>query len=40
MKEYKEGSISKESAEQTLNSYLGMLSHSNGYRLSQELKNR
>lgn len=38
--EYKMGLISKEILEQSLNSYLGVLSHANTYRLSQRLQNQ
>lgn len=38
--EYKAGVITKETLKQSLNSYLGVLSHANTYRLSQDLKNQ
>ncbi len=37
---HKQGVISKESLEQTLHSYMGILSHANTYRMSQELLNQ
>jgi retron-type reverse transcriptase len=37
---YKNGTIKKESLEQSLNSYLGVLSHADTYQLSKELKNQ
>lgn len=39
IKECKSGLKSKESLNQSLQSYLGVISHSNGYKLSQKLKN-
>lgn len=38
--ECRSGVISKESLEQSLQSYLGVLSHANTYRLSQDLQNQ
>lgn len=38
-KEHKKGDIDDESLEQSLNSYLGLLSHANAHRLSERLKN-
>ncbi len=40
IKEYKSGIISKQTLEQSLQSYLGVLSHANTYKLEQELKNQ
>lgn len=40
IKEYKNGTISEQTLEQSLQSYLGVLSHANTYRLEQELKNQ
>jgi len=40
IKEYKEGKITKQILEQSLQSYLGVLSHANTYKLEQELKNQ
>ena len=40
MKEYHAGQITKLTLEQSLQSYLGVLSHANTYRLSQDLKNQ
>jgi len=40
IKEYKEGKITKQTLEQSLQSYLGVLSHANSYKLEQELKNQ
>ncbi len=40
VKEYKTGEISQQTLEQSLQSYLGVLSHANTYELSQNLKNR
>jgi retron-type reverse transcriptase len=37
---FRNGQISKLSLEQTVNSYLGVLSHANTYRICQEIKNR
>jgi RNA-directed DNA polymerase len=37
---HKQGTISKESLDQTLHSYMGILSHANTYRMSQELQNQ
>lgn len=39
LKEYNFGKISKPTLEQSLQSYLGILSHANSYRLSEQLKN-
>lgn len=38
--EQKQGHISTETLEQSLQSYLGVLTHANAYRVSQELKNQ
>jgi retron-type reverse transcriptase len=38
--EYRAGAISSETLEQSLQSYLGVLSHADSYKLSQELKNQ
>ena len=38
--DYKSGVIKKESLEQSLNSYLGVLSHADTHQLSKELKNQ
>lgn len=38
--QYKVGSISKEKTEQSLQSYLGVLSHANAHTLSENLKNQ
>ncbi|NQU82421.1 MAG: RNA-dependent DNA polymerase [Parcubacteria group bacterium] len=38
--EYKNGIISKQTLEQSLQSYLGVLSHANTYHLQQKLKNQ
>ncbi len=40
IKEYKNGIINKQTLEQSLQSYLGVLSHANTYKLEQELKNQ
>ncbi len=40
VKEYKKDTISKQTLEQSLQSYLGVLSHANTYELSNELKNQ
>jgi len=40
VEEYKMGVISKQTLEQSLQSYLGVLSHANTYKLGQELKNQ
>jgi hypothetical protein len=40
VKEYKTGLISEETIKQSLNSYLGVLSHANTYELHQELENQ
>lgn len=40
IKEYKNGAINKQTLEQSLQSYLGVLSHANTYKLEQELKNQ
>ena len=37
VREYKSGVITKQTLEQSLQSYLGVLSHANAYELSQEL---
>ena len=39
VKQYKQKEISQETLEQSLQSYLGVLSHANAYKLSQDLKN-
>jgi len=39
IRQYNAGSITKETLEQSLQSYLGALSHANAYRLGEELKN-
>jgi retron-type reverse transcriptase len=39
VEEYKGGVITKETLEQSLQSYLGVLSHADSYKLEQELKN-
>lgn len=38
--EYKDGKITKESVFQSLQSYFGVLSHANEYKLTEELKNQ
>lgn len=38
--EYKKGVISKQTLEQSFQSYLGVLSHANSYKLEQKLKNQ
>ena len=38
--EYKNGVISKQTLEQSLQSYLGVLSHANAYKIGQKLKNQ
>ena len=38
--EHKAGKISRESLESTLNSYLGVLSHSNSHELTKEVRNK
>ena len=38
--EYKNGVVSKQTLEQSLQSYLGVLSHADTYKLGQELKNQ
>jgi hypothetical protein len=38
--EYKSGIISEETLKQSLNSYLGVLSHADAYELQEELKNQ
>jgi len=40
IEEYKQGKINKKTLEQSLQSYLGVLSHANTYELGQELKNQ
>lgn len=40
IKEYKNGTINQQTLEQSLQSYLGVLSHANTYELSQNLKNQ
>lgn len=40
VEEYKSGLIGRETLEQSLNSYLGVLSHANTYGLQQDLKNK
>lgn len=40
IKEYKTGKIGQQTLEQSLQSYLGVLSHANTYELSQNLKNQ
>ncbi len=40
VEEYKKGIITEKTLEQSLQSYLGVLTHANGYRVSQELKNQ
>ena len=40
MEEYKTGDITKLNFEQSLQSYLGVLSHANTYRIREELLNR
>jgi retron-type reverse transcriptase len=40
VKEYKQESIDEKTLIQSLNSYLGVLSHANSYKLTQELKNK
>lgn len=40
VEEYKIGAISKQTLEQSLQSYLGVLSHADTYKLSNELKNQ
>jgi len=40
IKEYKKGIINKRTLEQSFQSYLGVLSHANTYKLSNELKNQ
>lgn len=40
IKEYRNGVISRQTLEQSLQSYLGVLSHANTYKLEQELKNQ
>ncbi len=39
IKDFRKNEKSKESLEQSLQSYLGVISHSNGHKLSQKLKN-
>ena len=40
MSQYKSGAISKETLEQSLQSYLGVLSHADAYELGDILKNQ
>lgn len=40
IEEHKKGSINRQTLEQSLQSYLGVLSHANTYKLSNELKNQ
>lgn len=40
VEEYKTGIITKDRLEQSLNSYLGVLSHANTYKLKQDLLNQ
>ncbi len=40
VREYKNGTISEQALEQSLQSYLGVLSHANTYELGQELRNQ
>jgi retron-type reverse transcriptase len=40
IEEHKQGVINKQTLEQSLQSYLGVLSHANTYKLSNELKNQ
>lgn len=40
IKEYHDGLITEEMAEKSLQSYLGVLSHANAYKLTQDLKNQ
>ena len=40
VEEYKKGTITKQTLEQSLQSYLGVLSHADTYKLSNELKNQ
>jgi len=40
IREYKSGVIGKQTLEQSLQSYLGVLSHANTYKLEQKLKNQ
>jgi len=40
LNDFNKGTLSKERLEGTLNSYLGVLSHANAHRLSEELKNQ
>jgi len=40
VQEYKQDKINRETLEQSLQSYLGVLSHANAYRLINELKNK
>lgn len=40
VKEYQSGEVSRLSLDQSLNSYLGVLSHANTWKLSQRLKNQ
>ena len=40
IREYKDGAVGKVTLDQSLNSYLGVLSHANTYDLSEKLKNQ
>jgi hypothetical protein len=40
VEEYRTDVITRETLEQSLQSYLGVLSHANSYKLSQEIKNQ
>jgi len=40
IKEYKTGKITEDLLKQTLNSYLGVFSHANTYKLTQKFKNQ
>ena len=40
VKEYKQGKIDEKTLMQSLNSYLGVLSHANSYKLEKELKHK
>ena len=39
LSDHEKGTIEKESVDSTLGSYLGVLSHANAYRLSEDLRN-
>jgi retron-type reverse transcriptase len=39
-RQYRDGSVSKETMDQSMQSYLGVLSHANTYRLSEKFKNQ